>query len=517
MAIRSPGALTMAAALLVLLPQKAIGQEDSVSCFYASQLRVNKTTYDAFREEASHCSYFEGDIWFDHVPEINLGGIETLEGYIIPQYWSTEAPELPEGVFNIFGDTVKTIQGISCYAFSEPTKVNISLPNVTYVETITMQSHVASFDLDFADDVEITVDHAVIQYNRELPTIDLAPAAHMDWILIKFNTMTEGNDTKPEDAGAIRSNSLQSVDEYIYVGANEDLREISFPVLETAGDIRVRRNHPAAPPTYDFPSLKSTRAMSFWEINATVSMPELEEIVAARKYWSTYDRFTFWAGAFFVNLAELEMPKLKVVRNPDDSEPTDDQAELSFWKMMDGFTVLDLPLLASVQGVLTIDSNRGLKDVNIDKLEQVGGLVVTGNAIGLFVVPELTTVDGDVHIEGNYLRRVTAPKLTTVGGDLIIKGSGNLSEIEIPSLETVTGSIILRAQAGDRFSCTDFKKRRDDIWDMASSFECSETNEDGEDGEDGEDNSAVVLGIRDIRSRIRGVWVVACSICWLIL
>ncbi len=95
-------------------------------------------------------------------------------------------------------------------------------------------------------------------------------------------------------------------------------------------------------------------------------------------------------------------------------------------------------LLLQRNGALVIDDVYSLSAVN---LVQAGNIIVFGGALDSFVLPELTTITGQLTIVGdpnsdslNSMTQIALPKLETVYTGLQIANEPSLEEISMPAL-----------------------------------------------------------------------------------
>lgn len=102
-------------------------------------------------------------------------------------------------------------------------------------------------------------------------------------------------------------------------------------------------------------------------------------------------------------------------------------------------TEIELPLLSSIGGSLSINNNDGLEDIDFSNLTSIGGgFVIANNS-------ELETIDG-------------FDSLQTVGGAIIFEG--NFTNASLPSLKRVSGGVTIESSGDldcDAFNALDKK------------------------------------------------------------
>ena len=113
---------------------------------------------------------------------------------------------------------------------------------------------------------------------------------------------------------------------------------------------------------------------------------------------------------------------------------------------------LSMPRLKTVDGILTLESNKSLVRAELDAVERAAGLVVTGNAsVARLIVPSLTSLAGDADVSRNaLLDAVDLASLRSVGGDLVMQDN-SLSHLHLDALADVAGCVEVEFDAG---ACT---------------------------------------------------------------
>lgn len=107
---------------------------------------------------------------------------------------------------------------------------------------------------------------------------------------------------------------------------------------------------------------------------------------------------------------------------------------------------LDLPLLASVHGAVSIDGTQALDEVLLNDLLSVGGDVALIDTQLLYRLeaPVLATIGGSLRWEGNVsLAEIDTSRLRSVDGDLRVVDNVSLLDLFLPteSIDTVGGDL----------------------------------------------------------------------------
>jgi len=130
-------------------------------------------------------------------------------------------------------------------------------------------------------------------------------------------------------------------------------------------------------------------------------------------------------------LVELSLPVLAMIEGGLDIGNT-------------SMTELSLPALTTVTGDVELSGNYDMVDLSLPVLTTVGGYfqVYVDHTLVMATLPELTTVGDVLSIRDNaVLASLSLPKLSSAGA-LYITENGNLTELNLPMLTTVTGEML---------------------------------------------------------------------------
>ncbi|KAH8693142.1 GPI-anchored cell wall organization protein Ecm33 [Talaromyces proteolyticus] len=153
--------------------------------------------------------------------------------------------------------------------------------------------------------------------------------------------------------------------------------------------------------------------------------------------------------------------------------------------------VIDFPNLVSAQNMSFMNSST----ISVPSLANLtGSLGLFGNYISNFSAPNLTTCD-DLSFDSNgELSKINLPKLETLSGGLSISNNGKLDTIDLPALATVLGAIDVtgsfsnltlpslkyvkggfNAQSTNNFSCSNFQSEANGGDIIHGTYNCTST------------------------------------------
>lgn len=94
--------------------------------------------------------------------------------------------------------------------------------------------------------------------------------------------------------------------------------------------------------------------------------------------------------------------------------------------------------IANVTGSFNMDSNAANLDLQLPNL--IFAYNMTLRNISTISMPSLASVNTTLGFYGDYIQSIAAPNLTTIGGDLAIVANSQLTNISMPELTTVSHS-----------------------------------------------------------------------------
>lgn len=221
------------------------------------------------------------------------------------------------------------------------------------------------------------------------------------------------------------------------------LTKIALPVLEKAGggflDNTPLIEEIECPKVYELETdfLNSNRANL-----RTIKFPEL---ITAKG--------SFVCNQESPNFTEISLPKLQTVNRDllvlcssvaKVSLPELKKVGARFCNAIPKLKVLEAPQLEEISRGLY---NVGLETVSLPSLKKVTGdyLIETENMDSLIKsidLPLLESVQGKLIDASTKVETLSFPCLQTVGDDFLVKNQPNLSQIELPSLESVGGGCV---------------------------------------------------------------------------
>lgn len=102
--------------------------------------------------------------------------------------------------------------------------------------------------------------------------------------------------------------------------------------------------------------------------------------------------------------------------------------------------------LGNLSNVLNINANGLNLKVNMPNLEWIANMTISN--VTSFSAQSLAAVNGSIRFDSNYLTEFNAPNLTTVGQDISFVSNSKLTNITMPLLKQVTGSITIANNTG---------------------------------------------------------------------
>ncbi|KAM6507628.1 cell wall protein Ecm33, variant 2 [Fusarium solani] len=180
--------------------------------------------------------------------------------------------------------------------------------------------------------------------------------------------------------------------------------------------------------------------------------------------------------------------ELLIFDNGNNMDITMNKLELAAEVQISNAKNFEVPALERVTKSLKFTSNPELKSLTFPNLTKVSETIsfVDMNKLTNISFPVLETIGGGLAIENNtkLLAIDDLPKLKTVYGGISLRG--NFEKVELPKLDTVSGTVVVTSTTDIKEFCQFFKDLKDD-GKIEGKEDCTwnnpEANKGGEGGE----------------------------------
>lgn len=151
----------------------------------------------------------------------------------------------------------------------------------------------------------------------------------------------------------------------------------------------------------------------------------------------------------------------------------------------------DAPALSLVEKSLKFDKNPELTEFTADNLTEIGESLtfINNKKLANVSFEALTKISGDLTIQNNTALEEFEgfPKLKTVYGGILLAGS--FETVELPKLDTVSGSVTVTSTTDISDFCDFFDSAKDD-GKIDGDEKCTSNNDDALEGGDGGDENS---------------------------